>query len=137
MHGSYTHTHLAINVFPVPGGPKRRIPRGGYHNTESMPQKNYCSLCGNYRVCKTTVRLIHELVLSKHKSYAHNIIQSRLTSSTLTPMVLKRAGCLRGSSTIYRGKDRSKQQPHSRAIQREGVCNNGHNELKKHHNLLL
>ena len=26
------NTNLAIRVFPVPGGPYRRIPRGGYKN---------------------------------------------------------------------------------------------------------
>lgn len=47
FHSCYNHwllvvkmeTYLAMSVFPVPGGPYRRIPRGGY-NSQGQNQRS-------------------------------------------------------------------------------------------------
>ena len=44
FHSCYMHwllavkmdTYLAMSVFPVPGGPYRRIPRGGYNSQDKI-----------------------------------------------------------------------------------------------------
>ena len=56
FHSCYMHwllavkmdTYLAMSVFPVPGGPYRRIPRGGYNSQDKIKGEAFLKYLCNW-----------------------------------------------------------------------------------------